>query len=380
MRTLLSSAPGKLLAVLLAVGAILTTVNTTTGFWDSQVEHDSPQTVIAEIVLDASGDMNQPIAPSQDRMETKWSAARQSVLAYTARQYASPNTYVALRYFAGPCPTNPLDREQLPVVDWPDTRYFLGPWQISGGTDNQREIRTTLESVQPADGAPIWAATEAAIAHLRSSAAQLEKATRKLVVIYSSTTVDTCQQFSLDRLVTEAKAENIILEPISLGEVRKTPGPNSANDQLAELASRLGRQVSHAASPAQLDQALATALPAPTLTPTPMPPVVSTPSAAPPVASTPSAAATDRPEPTAASTPRTVRSTRTSAPTPPPASTAVAPATRTAIATSPSPATPTRTPSPAATPTPTPTRVVSATPSPSATATASPGAAPRPPA
>lgn len=107
---------------------LLSSVNATTGFWDSQVEHDSPQTVIAEIVLDASSAMNEPIAPSQGRMETKWSAARQAVLSYMARQYASPNTYVAFRYFAGPCPTSPLDSAQFPVVDWPDTRYLIGPW------------------------------------------------------------------------------------------------------------------------------------------------------------------------------------------------------------------------------------------------------------
>src|SRR5215208_2167230 len=149
MRVLLSSIPAKIVAVILGVGALLTSIGAITGFWDSQVLHNTPDTTAVEIVLDASATMNEPLNPNVRSTESKWSSAKDFVLDFASNRQASSNSYIALRRFGGLCASSIVGADQRPVIDWPATRYFLGSWQLSGGNDNDRGLRSALEIIQP---------------------------------------------------------------------------------------------------------------------------------------------------------------------------------------------------------------------------------------
>jgi hypothetical protein len=289
-------------------------------------------------------------------METKWSSAKRFVLDFTANRYEASNSYIALRRFGGSCSSSLVGSEERPAVDWPPTRYFLGPWQLSGGADNQPALRAALDAIQPGGAATMWAAVEDAIAYLARGPANLGKARRQLVVIYSADAIDTCHQFALDRLAAEMGTGDIKLIPISLGE--SSSAPDNINSQVIELARRIGVQVTNPSSQAQLNQALQTALPVPTVTTTPLASPTSRPAASPTASvaatftSAPMATLTVRPTASLTSRPAaTVTALPTASPTPRPA------ASLTAVpATSPTPR-PSSTPlaSPTTTPTPRPT-------------------------
>jgi len=367
MRSLFSSIPAKIVALILGVGALLTSIGAITGFWDSQILHNTTDTTAVEIVLDASATMNQPLNPDTGSTESKWNSAKAFVVEFAGNRYESGNSYIAVRRVGGACSSSIVGAEERPTVDWPATRYFIGPWQVSGGNDNQAGLRTALDAIQPGGEATLWAAVEDAIGHLTRGPANLGKARRQLVLIYSGSAVDTCHQFAVDRLAAEMSTGDIKLIPISLGQATNTP--DNLSGQVTELARRMGVQVANSSSQAQLNQALQTALPVATLTVTPL----AAPSALPTASSTPRPAGS-------VTVPLTASVTALPAvnPTPRPAVTATAlpassPTALPAVSLTPrpGPSTPTR---PAASPTVVP--AATATPRPTSTATPSPATTP----
>ena len=292
MRGLFSSVPGRVAAVILGIGALITSIGAITGFWASQVLQNTEDTIVSEIVLDASRTMSEPLNPRPGDTESRWSSAKRFVLNYTATRYEAANSYIALRHFGGPCSSSLTASGTRPPVDWPATRYFFGPWRIYGGSDNQPEVRAALDSLQPSGEATVWSALEDAIGHLERGPANLEKARRQLVLVYSASAVDTCHQFAVDRLAAQMSGGNIRFIPISLGEASNVPDNISA--QVAQLASRLGAPVTNTSSQPQLDEALRTALPVSTPVATPTTATVSTPAMVPtsPPATTPATGST----------------------------------------------------------------------------------------
>jgi hypothetical protein len=188
------SLPGKLTALILGIGALLTSVGVITGFWDSQVLHNTQDTAAVEIVLDASASMNEPLDPRAREAESKWGSAKRFVMDFTATRYDASDDYVALRRFGGSCASSVMAVDERPLVDWPATRYFVGPWQVHGGNDNQTGMRMALDAIQPGGDATIWAAVEDAIGHLIRGPASLGKARRQLVLIYSASAISDDQR------------------------------------------------------------------------------------------------------------------------------------------------------------------------------------------
>ena len=135
MRGLFSSVPGRVAAVILGIGALITSIGAITGFWASQVLQNTEDTIVAEIVLDASRTMSEPLNPRPGDTESRWSSAKRFVLNYTATRYEAANSYIALRHFGGPCSSSLTASGTRPPVDWPATRYFFGPWRIYGGSE-----------------------------------------------------------------------------------------------------------------------------------------------------------------------------------------------------------------------------------------------------
>jgi hypothetical protein len=308
MRGVLSNVPTRIVALILGVGALLTSIGAITGFWDAQVLHNTPDTTAVEIVLDASATMNEPLNANAGGRESKWNSAKDFVLDFATARNVSSNSYISLRRFGGLCSSSSMvGTDQRPTVDWPATRYFLGSWQLSGGNDNGIGLRSALEAIQPGGDATIWAAVEDAIGHLVRGPANLGKAKRQLILIYSASAVDACHQFALDRLAAEMNTGDTKLIPISLGEA--SPAPDNISNQVIELARRLGVQVASPSSQAQLNQALQTALPVPPLTTTPLAAPTALPAASltprPLVTLTVSPAATVTALPSASPTPRT---------------------------------------------------------------------------
>jgi hypothetical protein len=337
MRAFFSGVPGRAAAVILGIGALITSIGAITGFWASQILQNTEDTIVAEIVLDASRTMSEPLNPRPGDTESKWSSAKRFVLDYTATRYEASNSYIALRHFGGTCSPTLAANDIRPTVDWPATRYFFGPWRIYGGSDNQSAVRATLDSLQPSGEPTVWSTIEDAIGHLERGPSNLEKARRQLVLVYSASAVDTCHQFAIDRLAAQMSGGNIRFIPISLGEASNAP--DNLTTQVAQLANRVGVQIANTSSQTQLDQALRTALPAPTPNATPTATTVAAPALAPT-----SPATTPTSGPTIALTlPPT--STRTSAP-------AITSTPRAAITPT---ASPTTTPTSRPTTTPTPT-------------------------
>jgi hypothetical protein len=347
MREFFSGVPGRITAVILGIGAVITAIGAITGFFSSQVLQNTEDTIVAEIVLDASKTMSEPLSSRPGENETRWSSAKRFALDYIATRYEASNSYIALRHFGGSCASSVIADDARPTVDWPATRYYVGPWRILGGADNQSAVRAALDSVQPSGEATVWSAVEDAIGHLERGPDNLGKARRQLVLIYSGSAVDSCHQFALDRLAAQMSGSNIRFIPISLGEAGN--GPENISTQVAQVAGRTGAQVASTSSQTQLDQVLRTALPGPTLTAAAIP---GSPSAtALPPTSAPSVTPTPRPAipPTApaTSTP-TIVQTATSTPR-----AVVTPTVPPAIASTVSP-TATPTARPTTTPTPTP--------------------------
>ena len=349
MRAFFSGVPGRVAAVILGIGALITSIGAISGFWASQVLQNTEDTIVAEIVLDASRTMSEPLNPGSGETESRWSSAKRFVLDYTATRYEASNSYIALRHFGGVCSSSLTDHDTRPTVDWPPTRYFFGPWRIYGGPDNQSGIRSALEGLQLSGEATVWPTVENAIGHLERGPENLGKARRQLILIYSASAVDTCRQFAIDRLAAQMSGGNIRFIPISLGEASNVPDSISA--QVAQLASRTGAQVANTSSQTQLDQALRTALPAPAPNATPTATTVSAPAIAP--TSPPAVTSTSRPTITPTFPP-------TIAPTTAPA---ITPTTRAVITPTVSPTT-TPTSTPTTTPTPTSTPATTPTPTP----------------
>src|SRR5215211_7472301 len=103
MRAFFGGVPGRVAAVILGIGALITSIGAITGFWASQVLQNTEDTIVAEIVLDASRTMSEPLNPRPGDTETRWSSAKRFVLDYTATRYEAANSYIALRHFGGPC-------------------------------------------------------------------------------------------------------------------------------------------------------------------------------------------------------------------------------------------------------------------------------------
>src|SRR3954468_20871187 len=173
MRGVLSNVPTRMVALILGVSALLTSIGAITGFWDAQVLHNTPDTTAVEIVLDASATMNEPLNANAGGRESKWSSAKDFVLDFATARTASSNSYIALRRFGGPCSSSIVGTDQRPTIDWPATRYFLGSWQLSGGSGDDIRLRSALEAIQPGGDATIWAAAEDAIEHLIRGPANL---------------------------------------------------------------------------------------------------------------------------------------------------------------------------------------------------------------
>jgi hypothetical protein len=60
MHALITGIPGRIVAIVLGVGALLTALGAITGFWDAQVLQNTPDSTAVEIVIDASAAMNEP--------------------------------------------------------------------------------------------------------------------------------------------------------------------------------------------------------------------------------------------------------------------------------------------------------------------------------